>query len=287
VRDFVLDSFAELTKILAATGHAADLTLVVRMATPKGQAIYDLSGKFGAQPTETAELLAACRQVASKVGLSFHVGSQCVDPAAYERALALAGQVIEQSGVALDVLDVGGGFPVAYADVQPPPLAAFMAAIARGVAALDLPASCRLWCEPGRALVAAGQSVVVQVQAKKGGALYINDGVYGTLSDAQKAVGLRFPVRAIAPKGARRSNKLRAFEFFGPTCDSADRMPGPFLLPSDIQVGDWIEIGQVGAYGRVLSTGFNGFDEIMTAVVGDRALVEESGGVAAKQARAA
>jgi len=287
VRDFVLDSFAELTKILAATGHAADLVLVVRMATPKGQAIYDLSGKFGAQPAEAAELLAACRKVASKVGLSFHVGSQCVDPAAYERALALAGQVIEQSGVALDVLDVGGGFPVAYADVQPPPLSAFIAAIARGVAALDLPASCRLWCEPGRALVAAGQSVVVQVQAKKGGALYINDGVYGTLSDAQKAVGLRFPVRAIAEKGAKRSNKLRAFEFFGPTCDSADRMPGPFLLPSDIQVGDWIEIGQVGAYGRVLSTGFNGFDEIMTAVVGDRALVEETGGVAAKQARAA
>jgi ornithine decarboxylase len=287
VRDFVLDSFAELTKILAATGHAKDLVLVVRMATPKGQAIYDLSGKFGAQPTEAAELLVACRKVAAKVGLSFHVGSQCVDPAAYERALAMAGQVIEQSGVSLDVLDVGGGFPVAYADVQPPPLSAFMAAIERGVAALDLPASCRLWCEPGRALVAAGQSVVVQVQAKKGGALYINDGVYGTLSDAQKAVGLRFPVRAIAAKGQKRSNKLRAFEFFGPTCDSADRMPGPFLLPSDIQVGDWIEIGQVGAYGRVLSTGFNGFDEIMTAVVGDRALVEENGGVAARQARAA
>ena len=293
VRDFVLDSFAELHKILAETKNATDLVLVVRMATPKGQAVYDLSGKFGAAPSDAAALLIACRQVAAKVGLSFHVGSQCVDPSAYERALDLAGQVIAQSGVALDVLDVGGGFPVAYAaalpariggivgkaDTQPPPLSHFLAAICRGVAKLDLPAQCRLWCEPGRALVAEGQSVVVQVQAKKGGALYINDGVYGTLSDAGAAVGLRFPARVIAQGAARRNGRLRAFEFFGPTCDSADRMRGPFLLPSDIQVGDWIEIGQVGAYGRVLSTAFNGFDEIIRTVVDDRPPVEEVGAV--------
>jgi ornithine decarboxylase len=289
VRDFVLDSFAELHKILAETKNAADLVLVVRLAMPKGQAVYDLSGKFGAAPQDAAALLKACAKVAAKVGLSFHVGSQCVDPSAYERALDLAGQVIAQSGVALDVLDVGGGFPVAYADVQPPPLAHFLAAISRGVAKLDLPAQCRLWCEPGRALVAEGQSVVVQVQAKKGGALYINDGVYGTLSDAGAAVGLRFPVRVVAQGAARRQGRLRAFEFFGPTCDSCDRMRGPFLLPSDIQVGDWIEIGQVGAYGRVLSTGFNGFDEILRATVDDRPPVEEVGAVLAplKSVRAA
>jgi ornithine decarboxylase len=289
VKDFVLDSFAELSKILAETKNANDLVLVVRLAMPKGQAVYDLSGKFGAKPADAAALLSACAKVAAKVGLSFHVGSQCVDPSAYERALDLAGQVIAQSGVALDVLDVGGGFPVAYADVQPPPLAHFLAAISRGVAKLDLPATCRLWCEPGRALVAEGQSVVVQVQARKGGALYINDGVYGTLADAGAAVGLRFPVRVVAQGSARRQGRLRAFEFFGPTCDSCDRMRGPFLLPSDIQVGDWIEIGQVGAYGRVLSTGFNGFDEILRASVDDRPPVEEVGAVLApvKSVRAA
>jgi ornithine decarboxylase len=289
VRDFVLDSFAELQKILAETKKAADLVLVVRLAMPKGQAVYDLSGKFGAAPNDAAALLKACAKVAAKVGLSFHVGSQCIDPSAYERALNLAGQVIAQSGVALDVLDVGGGFPVAYADVQPPPLSHFLAAISRGVAKLDLPAQCRLWCEPGRALVAESQSVVVQVQAKKGGALYINDGVYGSLADAGAAVGLRFPVRSVAQGNARRNGRLRAFEFFGPTCDSADRMRGPFLLPSDIQVGDWIEIGQVGAYGRVLSTGFNGFDEILRATVDDRPPVEEVGAVLApvKSVRAA
>lgn len=289
VRDFVLDSFAELHKILAETKNARDLVLVVRIATPKGQAVYDLSGKFGAAPNDAAALLTACAKVAAKVGLSFHVGSQCVDPSAYERALDLAGQVIAQSGVALDILDVGGGFPVAYADVQPPPLAHFFAAIVRGVAKLGLPAQCRLWCEPGRALVAESQSVVVQVQAKKGGALYINDGVYGTLSDASATVGLRFPVRVIAQNNARRNGRLRAFEFFGPTCDSFDRMSGPFLLPSDIQVGDWIEVGQVGAYGRVLSTAFNGFDEIIRAVVDDRPPVEEVGAlqVAQKAVRAA
>ncbi len=117
------------------------------------------------------------------------------------------------------------------------------------------------------------------MQAKQGGALYINDGVYGTLSDAGAAVGLRFPVLMMPQGNARRQGRLRAFEFFGPTCDSADRMRGPFLLPSDIQVGDWIEIGQVGAYGPVLSTTFNGFDAIIKVAVNDRPPVEEVGAV--------
>jgi ornithine decarboxylase len=287
VRDFVLDSMAELKKIVEVLGDARDLTLVVRLALPKGKAVVDLSGKFGANAADAALLLKACKKLAAKVGLSFHVGSQCVEPDAYERALALSGDVIAASGVALDILDVGGGFPVAYADVTPPPLSAFLAAIARGVAKLDLPADCVLWCEPGRALVAQGQSVVVQVQAKKGGSLYINDGVFGTLADAGPSYGLRFPCRAIAPEGQRRSGKMRAYSFYGPTCDSADRMAGPFLLPSDIQVGDWIEIGQVGAYGRVLSTSFNGFDQVMTAVVGDRPMIEQMPAVTQKQVRAA
>jgi ornithine decarboxylase len=168
--------------------------------------------------------------------------------------------------VSIDIVDVGGGFPVSYPDQEPPPLGAFLAEIEAGFERLHLP-DARLWAEPGRVLVAAGGSVVVQVQARREDALFINDGAYGSLADAG-ALGFRYPVRCIRP-GATPSAMLRPFRFFGPTCDSADVMPGPFLLPDDIREGDWIEIFQLGAYGACLRTGFNGFDRARIAEVDD------------------
>lgn len=268
VRDFVLDSADELAKILQETGAPDDLGLFVRLALPPGGAVYDLSGKFGAAPEQAAELLRAVRPHAARVGLCFHVGSQCMDPAAWTRALALAGTVIAQAGVAVEVIDVGGGFPVRYPDLTPPPLADFMTAIATGFAALNLPGT-RMWAEPGRALVAAGGSVVVQVQLRRGDALYLNDGVYGSLSDAG-APGFRFPARPLR----RGDAPLAEFTLFGPTCDSVDRLRHTLALPADIAEGDWIEIGQLGAYGACLRTAFNGFDRARIAEVRDRPLLE-------------
>jgi ornithine decarboxylase len=175
--------------------------------------------------------------------------------------------VIREAGVPVEVLDVGGGFPVAYPDIDPPPLGAFFAEIEAAFEALSLPGT-RLWAEPGRALVAGGVSVVVQVQARRGDALYVNDGVYGSLSDAG-ALGFRFPARLLRPEGGTPSAVLRGFTFFGPTCDSADAMRGPFLLPEDVREGDWIELGQLGAYGGCLRTGFNGFDRARIVEVRD------------------
>lgn len=278
VRDFVLDSAGELAKILAETGSPDDLGLFVRLALPPGGAVYDLSGKFGAAPDEAAALLRAVRPHAARVGLCFHVGSQCMEPQAWRTALALAGQVIAASGVAVDVVDVGGGFPVRYPDLTPPPVGDFMAAIAEGFAALDLPGT-RLWAEPGRALVAAGGSVVVQVQARRGDALYLNDGVYGSLSDAG-APGFRFPVRPLR----RGTAAQQEFTLFGPTCDSVDRLRHSMALPADIAEGDWIEIGQLGAYGACLRTGFNGFDRARIAEVVDRPLLEAAPAAVARAA---
>jgi ornithine decarboxylase len=268
VRDFVLDSAVELEKILLETGQVeigrpADLGLVVRIALPSLGAVSDLSAKFGAPHDEAVALLRAARPHAAMLGLSFHVGSQCLDPLAWRRALEIAGTVIAEAGVKLDVLDVGGGFPVAYPGMEPPPLGAFMAEIEAGVEALALP-GIQLWAEPGRALVASGTSVVVQVQGRRGGALYINDGVFGSFSDAG-APGFRYPARLLRPSDAADDG----FCFWGPTCDSNDFMRGPFVLPADTGEGDWVEIGQLGAYAAALRTAFNGFGRAQIVEVRD------------------
>ncbi len=259
VRDFVIDSATELAKVLEETGAPAhgthDLGLIIRLALPAGPAKSDLSGKFGAWAAEAADLLRAARPRARTLGVSFHVGSQCLEPLAWRRAIQLAGDTIRAAGVRVDVLDIGGGFPVAYPDQTPPPLGAFFAEIEASVDALNLP-GLALWAEPGRALVANGTSVVVQVQLRRGHALYINDGVFGSLSDAGPP-GFRYPTRLLRATDAADAD----FTFFGPTCDSNDVMAGPFVLPDDVAEGDWVEIGQLGAYGAALRTGFNGFGE--------------------------
>jgi ornithine decarboxylase len=280
VRDFVLDTADELAKILEETGEGTERGLFVRLAIPKGGAIYHLSGKFGASVEEAAELLRMSRPHAARLGVHFHVGSQCVVPTAYSRALALVRKAIRRAAVAVDLIDVGGGFPVSYPDMTPPPLGLFIEEIWTGFHSLGLPQGTQLWAEPGRALVASGGSVVVQVQLRRGNALYINDGVYGSLSDAG-APGFCFPVRLIRPEGREATTHAeRDFELFGPTCDSADRMRGPFRLPEDVREGDWIEIGQLGAYGSALRTAFNGFDQAHLVEVSGPPLLETAGEVA-------
>jgi ornithine decarboxylase len=272
VSDFVLDTELELAKIVDETAWLApaDRGLFVRVAVPNG-GTYDLTGKFGATPADATRLLVAARPHAGRLGVCFHVGSQCLDPQAYADALALTAVTVEEARVPVDVIDVGGGFPVSYPGVTPPPLAAYFAEIEGAVDRLELGVA-ELWAEPGRALVASGTSVVVQVQLRRGDALYINDGVYGSLSDAG-APRFRFPVRLIRDQARPARGCPRLFRFFGPTCDSADRMEGPFFLPDDVREGDWIEIGQLGAYGAALRTAFNGFDRARLVDVGDPPLL--------------
>ena len=279
VTDFAFDSADELAKILQETvpvglvGDPATLGLFVRLALPKGGAVYDLSGKFGAPLDKAVELLRAARPHAARLGIAFHVGSQCLDPDAYARAMALAGEAIVACGVPVNIVDVGGGFPVSYPDMVPPPLEDYIAAID----AAALPGNVRLWAEPGRALVAGGGSVVVQVQLRRGDTLFVNDGVYGNLSDAG-ALGFRFPARRIRLGEADADQgPLADFALFGPTCDSADRMRGPFRLPTDMREGDWVELGQLGAYGACLRTGFNGFGKSELVEVADPPMLATPG----------
>jgi ornithine decarboxylase len=166
-----------------------------------------------------------------------------------------------------DVIDVGGGFPSVYTGMVPPDLTEYVAAIDRGFAEMMVHETTELWCEPGRALVAEGSSLLTRVELRKGDALYLNDGSYGALFDATHN-RWPFPVKLQRADG-ESSPALRPFRFFGPTCDSADAMPGPFWLPEDVREGDFVEIGMTGAYGVAMATRFNGFGDAETAEVED------------------
>jgi ornithine decarboxylase len=257
VRHFVVDHPDELEKIRYETNQAKDLVILVRFATPGGVARYELSQKFGATPSIAADLLRQLAEAGCKSGLAFHVGSQCLSPDAYRQGIGVAADIAKRAGVTIDYLDVGGGFPATYVNDVPPPLDDFFAAIRRGIKEARLPETCILMCEPGRALVASGLSLVVQVQLRKESAIYINDGIYHSLSETVTG-GLSHPVRTIRAEG-QLAPEMRNFRVYGPTCDSLDVLPQPYFLPEDIREGDWIEIDQVGAYSNALVTKFNGF----------------------------
>lgn len=257
VEHFVVDTMEELHKVLDEAGGEG-LTIIVRIATPSAGAAYELSTKFGARPAEAVELLRAIRDEGCQAGIGFHVGSQCPVPRAFRTALGIVGDILMAAKVDIHYLDVGGGFPTAYLGAEVPPLGEFLAEIEAGVGALKLRRDCVLMCEPGRALVADGMSLVTQVHQRRGDTLYINDGIYGSLSETVTA-RLRFPVRPIRLEGSAFAEDTMAFTVYGPTCDCTDVLPVPVVLPADIREGDWIEFGRIGAYSNALATRFNGF----------------------------
>lgn len=261
IRDFVLDSLDELKKIMEVTKNARDLGLHVRLAVSNSSSAINLSAKFGILPSKAVALVRKVRASASRMGICFHVGSQCMDPIQYRSAILTAKDVVEKAKVKLDVLDIGGGFPSIYPGMTPPNLRSYFDEIFDAINHINLDSSCRLWCEPGRALVAEAGSLLVRVEGRKNAMLYLNDGTYGGLFDAG-VPNFIYPTRTIRVKGKTPlSANTTAFGFYGPTCDSMDTMKGPFNLPENIAEGDYIEIGQLGAYSRSIRTEFNGFDK--------------------------
>ena len=268
VRTFALDTQSELDKITRATGGARDLKLFVRLACSNRHSLIPLEGKFGAHGEAASQLLVAARQASEQLGVTFHVGSQAMTPQGFGEAMALAGEMIRAAGVMIDAIDVGGGFPSRYGGAEPPALEAYMSAIAEGAERLAVGEACQLLCEPGRALVAEAESLLLRVEARRERDLYVNDGAFGTLYDAAYS-GFAYPARLVRSKGSAALGEAEPFRLMGPTCDSVDIMPGPYWLPGCIGEGDYIEIGQVGAYGRVLASSFNGFGRYQEAVLLD------------------
>ena len=262
IKAFALDTKDELIKIIESTNHAKDLELFVRVAVSNEHAEIDLSKKFGALGSEASALLRLSKQYAKKIGLSFHVGSQCMHPISYSKGIREIGNIIKKTKILPDYINIGGGFPAIYPDLVPQSLDNYFEEIIIGLKNLKLEKLPEIICEPGRAIVAESGSTIVRVNLRKKQKLYINDGTYGTLFDAGTP-NIVFPSRLIK-SGKIISKKLTAFNFYGPTCDSMDYMKGPFLLPNNIKENDYIELGQLGSYGLTFRTQFNGYysDEI-------------------------
>ncbi len=285
VRTFSLDTFEELEKIIDACrgpdGEAPrDLRLCVRLRVSSEYSELSLASKFGCDLIEAPALLQEARQHCDWLGVCFHVGSQAMTPFAFVQAMDRTRAAIAEASVVIDMIDVGGGFPSAYPGLEPPPMEDYFAIIAKHFEALPVAYNAELWCEPGRALSAEYSSMIVQVNKRRGEELYINDGAYGALYDAAH-VEWRFPVRALEDDLIEDAED---FAFYGPTCDDADYMKGPFRLPADIQAGDYIEIGMLGAYGAAMKTGFNGYGNAQVVTVTDEPMMSLFNGTRVREA---
>jgi ornithine decarboxylase len=257
IKTFSLDTKDELIKIIESTNQAKDLELLVRVSVSNEHAEIDLSKKFGAISSDAVGLLRLAKQYAKKVGLGFHVGSQCMHPISYTKGISEISNIINKTNIVPDVINVGGGFPTIYPDLVPQSLDNYFNEIKKGLKNLKLEKLPEIICEPGRAIVAESGSTIVRVNLRKKQKLYINDGTYGTLFDAG-VPNIVYPSKLITD-GRIISKKLTSFDFYGPTCDSMDYMKGPFILPNNIKENDYIELGQLGAYGLTFRTHFNGF----------------------------
>ena len=257
IKTFSLDTKDELIKIIESTDNAKDLELFVRVAVSNEHAEIDLSKKFGASISEAIGLYRLTKQYSKRIGLSFHVGSQCMHPISYSKGISEIGKIIKKTKIVPDCINVGGGFPTIYPDLIPQSLDNYFKEIKEGLKNLKFNKNPEIICEPGRAIVAESGSTIVKVILRKKQKLFINDGTYGTLFDAG-VPNIVYPSKKIV-NGRLSSKKLTSFDFYGPTCDSIDYMKGPFILPNNIKENDYIELGQLGAYGLTFRTEFNGF----------------------------
>lgn len=257
IRSFSLDSFAELQKIKEVLPRVTDIRPFVRLSVSNMHSEWKLANKFGIDSVNGIKLLKACSSSFDKIGLGFHVGSQCTNPESYRDAIRYAAKLVKENDIKIDMLDIGGGFPSVYTNMTQPPIQAYFDAIDDEYINSGL--KCELLCEPGRAIVAESGAVIVKVLSRKGAYLYINDGKYGNLFEIGKE--LIPPVRAIRLDG-NFSDVISDFSFYGPTCDSVDVLTGSFKLPQDMREGDYIEIANMGAYSTASCSNFNGFGKI-------------------------
>jgi ornithine decarboxylase len=253
IRTFVADNADEIAKFVP---HRRRAELLIRLSFRNPAAVVDLSRKFGCELAAAPRLLEVARELGVRVrGLSFHVGSQVADSSKYVEAIDAARDVIRlatERGLAeLDVLDIGGGFPIEYGRPAAP-IAQFCRPIRRELA--RLPEGVRVIAEPGRYIAGpAGTSIAaVTGRAQREGRwwYYLDDGLYGTYSGQLYDHAL-YPIASLKARGERYPSVLA-----GPTCDSIDVIREDIPLP-ELAIGDLVVGRMMGAYTSATATDFN------------------------------
>lgn len=264
VRSYSVDSRSELAKLVEIV-PAEGAEISVRFKLPVNGAAYNFGAKFGATAELAAELLREVACAGFTPSLTFHPGTQCTDPMAWDAYIRTAAEIAREAGVRIARLNVGGGFPAHRLSDLAPELEAIFALIERvtGEAfGADRPA---LVCEPGRGLVAEAFSLATRVRAVRDEAhVFLNDGVYGGLSELP-LIGPIDRVEVVDLDTRPRAGVRVPRIVFGPTCDSVDRLPGELPLPADIEEGDYVIFHGLGAYSTATNTRFNGFGEMEIA----------------------
>ena len=215
----------------------------------------DLQYKFGCTSVEVLPLARSIEQTGHEFyGLCFHVGSQCIYPENYVRAVKTSHELIyalETAGFDVRLLDIGGGFPVEYTEPVPA-IDEFCAPIAKALDQ-DIRPGIRVVSEPGRFIAATSVTLICSVVGKavRDGSIwyYLDDGLYSTFSGIVYD-HCRYPVVTANDGTARRS------VLAGPTCDSFDVMYDDLAIPEH-EVGDRMAFMATGAYCAVSGSGFN------------------------------
>jgi ornithine decarboxylase len=273
VTDYVVDCDFELEKLLSETKQHKNLRIFVRIATPLGGAVLELSSKFGTTPDDAARLLKRVAETGAAPCVTFHVGSQCLSPFSYAQAIEMARRTAVIAGLDIQALDIGGGFPGPYSGNDVPPYHWYFDTIREALATLG-DTKVPVLCEPGRALIAEGMSLITQVILRKGDKLYINDGIYGSFDELSlPGWTADYPVRVFTPDAKGRALPLPGahlpFRVYGPTCDTLDVLPRPLMLSENIGPGDFIVFDAMGAYSVAVRTSFNGFYPDTWAIAGN------------------
>lgn len=266
VKSYSVDSQSELAKLIELV-PARDTEISVRFKLPVAGAAYNFGAKFGA----TAELATDLLRIVAKAGfipsITFHPGTQCTDPAAWETYIRTAADIARNAGVTIARLNVGGGFPSHRLTGVVPQLEATFALIDRVATEAFGDARPMLICEPGRGLCGDAFTLAARVKALRDDThVFLNDGVYGTLTELP-LIGVIDRIAVLSPEGEKRAGADQGRIVFGPTCDSVDRLPGEVLLPSDIAEGDYVIVQGMGAYSTVTNSRFNGFGDLSLATV--------------------
>lgn len=266
VKSWSVDAASELEKLIEMVPPEG-CEISVRFKLPVAGAAYDFGAKFGASPEVAARLMARVAEAGFTPSLTFHPGTQCTDPMAWDAYIRTAAQICAQAGLRAARLNVGGGFPSHRAVGPAPELEQIFALIDRVATEAFGPDRPALVCEPGRGLVGEAITHIARVKALRDGAqVFLNDGVYGALAE-MPLIGMIDRIEVFSPEGQLRMGAPVPRLVFGPTCDSVDRMPGEVPLPADLAEGDYIAVQGMGAYSSATNTRFNGFGALETVTV--------------------